>query len=173
MHEQYNVILIELKVLYLGIQRAEDQRDQISKELGDIKVQFVDMKIKLKDSMAEISKFGKVLEKVEDLVKKNNMEVAGINANSRKLFELVQYTSSPCTNCKGPTFCLDGQVVQNTPKQGTKIRAPKNTEYKAYGRQVKVLAGDIGVVDGSSRVTWKHAGALYWRDLPGFVYNCK
>ena len=170
MHEQYNVILIELKVLYLGIQRAEDQRDQISKDLGDIKIQFVDMKIKLQDSMAESFKLGKVLEKVEDLVKKNNMEV---NANSRKLVELVQYVTNPCTNCKGPTFCLDGQLVQNTPGQGTKIRAPKNTEIKVCGRQVKVLTDDIGVVDIISRVNWKHAGALYWSDLPGFVYNCK
>ena len=173
MHEQYNVILIELKVLYLGIQRAEDQRDQISKELGDIKIQFVDMKIKLKDSMAEISKLGKVLEKVEDLVKKNNMEV---NANSRKLVELVQYATNPCTNCKGPTLCLDGQVVHITPRQGTKIRAPKDIcSNDEYGQR-KVFADDIGTVNTGYKlpyVFWSKSGAQYCKDLSRFVYKCK
>ena len=123
-------------------QRAEDQRDQLSKEL-------VDMKNQLKDSKAEISKLVKVLEKVKDLVMKNNMEIACINTNSRKLVEFVQNVTNPCKNYKGSKFCLDGQVVGSIPRTGTVITAPKDTKYKDY-RGVQVSANDTGVVDNGN-----------------------
>jgi len=64
--------------------------------------------------------------KVEDLVMKNNMKLACINANSRKLVKFVQNVTNPCKNCKGPIFCLDGQVVGSIPGTGTIIKTPKN-----------------------------------------------
>ena len=164
----------QAQVFNLEKQRAADQRNQISKELEEIKIQFVDMKNQSKNAKAEISKLGDVLEKVV-------LEVAGINANSRKLVELVQYATNPCTNCKGPTSCLDGQVVGSIPGTGTIITAPKHIKYKDYrGGLVQVSANDTGVVDNGNPnydyrpiVMWNKLGFRYCDDFTGFVYNCK
>ena len=108
-------------------------------------------------------------------MKKKNMEVAGINANSRKLVDLVQYATNPCKNCKGPTFFLDGQIVRNTYTRDWN-QDQRTEEYwikDYYGVQVKVLSGNTGEKgDGyPTRVIWKHAGCQYCNDLTGFVYN--
>jgi len=93
--------------------------------------------------------------------------------SSRPLYNL----QDPCKNCKGPTVCLDGQVLLNTPGHGTMIRAVKDTSYIIKNTEVKVVADDFGTVDtvrwDSPVVKWNTLGNYFCDDFTEFVYKCK
>ena len=171
--------------LYLEIQHSEDQRIQfedVKKQLEDSKANYEDTKLQLEDtktmledSKTEISKFEK------------------------KLAEIVEYTKNPCKNCNGPTFCLDGNVVDCKPGNGTKIMALKDTysndEYGQHevcgfdiigiiGIGIFILVWSAKSVIGTTStfyvtlrryyyVSWSKSGAQYCKDLSRFVYKCK
>ena len=121
-------------------------------KLEDTKVQLEDTKAQLEDCKDEISKLEKKLVNIE-------------------------YAKNPCKNCKGPTVCLDGQVLFNAPVHGTMIRAVKDTFYRSRNVKVKVVADDFGIVDnvfyGSPVVKWNTCGNSFCDDFTGFVYKCK
>ena len=178
--------------LYLEIQHSEDQRIQfedVKKQLEDsmanyedTKLQLEDTKTMLEDSKANYEDTKLQLEDTKTMLEDSKTEISKFE---KKLAEIVEYTKNPCKNCNGPTFCLDGNVVDCKPGDGTKIMALKDTYSNDEYGQHKVFADDIGTVDISEYdpfydhpfnlpyVTWSKSGAEYCKDFSRFVYKCK
>ena len=152
---------------FLEIQSVEEQRSQfedVKKQLEDTKLQLDDKEIQLEDT--------------KTLLDNSKAEISELE---KKLVKMVEYSKDPCKNCKGPTVCLDGQFLHNTPEHGTMIRAVKDTSYFYFymrkNTEVKVGADDFGTVDtvqyGRPFVKWNTEGNCYCDDFTVFVYKCK
>jgi len=162
--------------------------DQLIKEMGNIRIQFQDMKKQMEDvkGQGEDTKIQLENTKTELNETKIQLEDTKIQLEysktktsklEKEIANKYEYTKDPCKNCNGSTFCLDGQVVRNTPGKGTKIRALKDTTWNSFGYQYRVPANDTGVVDRVDStlgpfVKWNTSGYIR-----GFcsrcVYNCK
>ena len=169
------------------LEDVKKQFEDVKKQLEDTKLQLEDTKLKLEDNKLKLDD-KKILfedtklqlddkeiqfEKTKTLLENSKAEISVLG---KKLAEI--YSKDPCKNCKGPTVCLDGQFLRNTPGHGTMIRAVKDTSYfNKNGTQVKVGADDFGTVDtvklGRPLVQWNTKGNLYCDDFTGFVYKCK
>ena len=129
--------MIEMKEIKAQLEVAKTLAEDFKAMYVDTKVQLKDTKTQLKDSKAEISELEK------------------------KLAKMVEYAKDPCKNCKGPTVCLDGKYLGNTPEHGTMIRA----------------SNDFGTVDtvqyGRPGVKWNTLGNRACEDFTKFVYKCK
>ena len=145
--------MIEMKEIKAQLEVTKTLAEDFKAMYEDTKVQLKDTKTQLEDSKAEISELEK------------------------KLAKMVEYAKDPCKNCKGPTVCLDGQYLRNTPEHGTMIRAVKDTSYWRNYSQVKVVADDFGTVDFegfySPGVKWNTSGNCLCDDFTVFVYKCK
>ena len=146
---------MEMKENKVKLEDTKTMLENVKDMYEDTKVQLKDTKTQLEDSKAEISELEK------------------------KLAEI--YAKDPCKNCKGPTVCLDGQYLRNTPEHGTMIRAVKDTSYynknAEVNYQVKAGADDFGTVDtvqwGRPVVKWNTRGNYYCADFTKYVYKCK
>jgi len=115
---------IQSKETNIKLEESKIKIEETKSQLDESKIQLEDTKIQLEYSKTKTSKLEK------------------------KLADIYEYnTKGPCKNCNGSTFCLDGQVVRNTPGKGTKIRALKDTTWKSFALQYRVHANDTGVVD--------------------------
>ena len=146
--------MIEMKEIKAQLEVTKTLAEDFKAMYEDTKVQLKDTKTQLEDSKAEISELEK------------------------KLAKMVEYAKDPCKNCKGPTVCLDGQFLRNTPEHGTMIRAVKDTSYyNKNGKKVKVNVGDFGTVDtvkwDRPFVQWNTLGYRPCNDFTVFVYKCK
>ena len=144
---------LQLEDTKIQLEVTKLQLEDNKLQLEDNKIQFEDSKTQLENSKAEISELEK------------------------KLAKMVEYSKDPCKNCKGPTVCLDGQVLRNTPGHGTMIRAVKDTFCRFKNDQVKVVSDDFGTVDtvnwDSTVVKWNTLGNYFCDDFTEFVYKCK
>ena len=159
---------IQLEDTKIQLKDTKIQLEETKIQLEDTKIQLEDAKIQLKDTKVQ-------LEDNKTMLEYSNTKISKLE---EKLVD-IELTQALCKNCNGLTFCLNGQVVRNTPGHRTKIRAIKNVIYKdRTGRQVQVPANDTGVV-GVNRnptygpvVRWNKSGAQYCHDFTGFVYCC-
>ena len=179
-----NVKYLLIFSFFLEIQSVEEQSSQfedIKKQFDDVKKQSEDTKIQLEDTKLQLEDNKLQLEdtKIQFEDSKTQLEnsKAEISELEKKLAKMVEYCKDPCKNCKGPTVCLDGQVLLNTPGHGTMIRAVKDTSYIIKNTEVKVVADDFGTVDtvnwGSTVVKWNTLGNYFCDDFTEFVYKCK
>ena len=156
---------------FLEIQSVEEQSSQFE----DVKKQFEDTKLQLEDTKLQLDDKEIQLEDTKTLLENSKAEI--ISELEKKLVKMVEYSKDPCKNCKGPTVCLDGQYLRNTPGHGTMIRAVKDTSYMFDKTQVKVGADDFGTVDtvqwGRPGVRWNTLGNHLCDDFTKFVYKCK
>ena len=158
--EDTETLLTNSKALY---EDTKVQLEDTKVQLEDTKVQFEDTKVQLEDTKAQ-------LEDCKDEISKLEKKLVNI-----------EYAKNPCKNCKGPTVCLDGQVLCGTPVHGTMIRAVKDTIFTLKknnkNTEVKLVADDFGTVDtvrwGRTVVKWNTLGNYLWNDFTGFVYKCK
>ena len=183
---------------FLEIQSVEEQRSQfedvkkqfedVKKQLEDVKKQFEDTKLQLDDTKLQSKNTKTLLEESNAMYEDTKVQLkdtktqledskAEISELEKKLAKMVEYAKDPCKNCKGPTVCLDGQYLRNTPEHGTMIRAVKDTSYMFDKIQIKVVADDFGTVDtvqyGRPFVKWNTEGNCYCDDFTVFVYKCK
>ena len=181
---------------FLEIQSVEEQSSQfedVKKQLEDVKKQFEDTKLQLEDNKLKLD--DKEIRLEDTKLKLDDKEIqledtktllenskAEISELEKKLAKMVEYSKDPCKNCKGPTVCLDGQYLRNTPEHGTMIRAVKDTSYMfnigpGLHVQYKVFADDFGTVYTkkwvSPFVKWNTLGNVYCDDFTKFVYKCK
>ena len=182
---------------FLEIQSVEEQRSQfedvkkqfedVKKQLEDVKKQYEDTKLQLDDTKLQSKNTKTLLEESNAMYEDTKVQLkdtktqledskAEISELEKKLAEI--YAKDPCKNCKGPTVCLDGQFLHNTPEHGTMIRAVRDTSYiNKNGTQVKVGADDFGTVDtvqwGRPGVKWNTRGNCLCDDFTVFVYKCK
>jgi len=148
------------------------QIQDIKKQMEDVKGQGEDTKIQLENTKTELNE-AKI--KLEDTKIQLEYSKTKTSKLEKELADIYEYTKDPCKKCNGSTFCLDGQVVRNTPGKGTKIRALKNkTWIRSFTR---VPANDTGVVvrvdpKYGAFVKWNTSG-VYNFGFRGCVYNCK
>ena len=187
---------------FLEIQSVEEQRSQfedvkkqfedVKKQLEDVKKQLEDTKLQLDDTKLQSKNTKTLLEESNAMYEDTKVQLkdsktqledskAEISELEKKLAKMVEYAKDPCKNCKGPTVCLDGQFLHNTPEHGTMIRAVKDTSYFYFymrkNTEVKVGADDFGTVDTvkwkSPFVKWNTLGNYACEDFTKFVYKCK
>ena len=154
------VFLFFLEIQSVQLEDTKLQSEDTKLQLEDTKLQLEDTKIQFEDSKTQLEN-----------------TKAEISELEKKLAKMVEYCKDPCKNCKGPTVCLDGQVLLNTPVHGTMIRAVKDTSYIINNTEVKVVADDFGTVDtvnwDRTGVKWNKSGSSYCDDFTEFVYKCK
>ena len=148
------------------------QFQDIKKQMEDVKGQGEDTKIQLENTKTELNETKIKLEDTKIQLEESKTKTSKLD---KKLADIYEYTKDPCKNCNGSTFCLDGQVVRNTPGKGIKIRALKDTTWNCFGNH-RVHANDTGVVDRvdpiyGTYIKWKKSGSN--NGFIGFVYNCK
>ena len=161
------------------------QFQDIKKQMEDVKGQLEDTKIQLENTKTELNEAKIKLEvtkiQLEDTKIQLGYSKTKTSKLEKKLEDIYEYTKDPCKNCNGSTFCLDGQVVRNTPGKGTKIRALKDTTIRLpSGSQFRIPANETEVVD---RVDPTHGALVKWNTLGysygfsgtcrRFVYNCE
>jgi len=148
--------------------QGEDTKIQLENtktELNETKIKFKDTKIQLKESKIQSKETNIKLEeskiKIEETksqLKETKIQLEDTKIQleysktktselEKKLGDIYEYTKDPCKNCNGSTFCLDGQVVRNTPGKGTKIRSLKDTTWNCSTTQLWVPANYSGVVE--------------------------
>ena len=189
----------ELNETKIQLEDTKIQLENTKTELNETKIKFKDTKIQLKESKIQSKETNIKLEeskiKIEET--KSQLDESKIQLEDtkiqleysktktskldKKLADIYEYTKDPCKNCNGSTFCLDGQVVRNTPGKGTKIRALKDTTIRLpSGSQFRIPANETEVVD---RVDPTHGALVKWNTLGysygfsgtcrRFVYNCE
>ena len=165
---------IELKDNMIEMKEIKAQLEVAKFE--DVKKQFEDVMKQLEDTKLQLDDKEIQLEDTKTLLENSKAEISEFE---KKLAEM--YSKDPCKNCKGPTVCLDGQFIRNTPEHGTMIRAVKDTSYiyknAEVNYQVKAGADDFGTVDtvqwGRPVVKWNTRGNYYCADFTKYVYKCK
>ena len=143
-------------------------------QLEDMKTMLENVKAMYEDTKVQIENNKSKLDDTNTLLKDSKAEISKLS----KKFADMEYAKDPCKNCKGPTFCLNGQVVGNKPENGTRITALKDTNCMFKGQsQVKVLADEFGTVDiyyyHYVGVNWNTLGVKFCDDFTSFVYKCK
>ena len=161
---------------FLEIQSVEEQSSQFE----DVKKQLDDTKLQSKNTKTQLEESNAMYEDTKVQLKDTKTQLEDFKAEISKLGKKLaeMYSKDPCKNCKGPTVCLDGQYLRNTPELGTMIRAVKDTSYiNRYGTQVKVGSDGFGTVDtvqyGRLFVKWNTSEPKYCDDFTVFVYKCK
>ena len=182
-----NVKYLLIFSFFLEIQSVEEQSsqfedikkqfDDVKKQSEDTKLQLEDTKLQLEDNKLQLEDTKIQFEDSKTQLENSKAEISELEKKLAKMVKMVEYCKDPCKNCKGPTVCLDGQVLLNTPGHGTMIRAVKDTSYIIKNTEVKVVADDFGTVDtvrwDSPVVKWNTLGNYFCDDFTEFVYKCK
>ena len=174
-----NVKYLLIFSFFLEIQSVEEQSSQfedIKKQFDDVKKQSEDTKLQLEDNKLQLEDTKIQFEDSKTQLENSKAEISELE---KKLAKMVEYCKDPCKNCKGPTVCLDGQVLHGTPGYGTMIRPDEDTSYMFNEDEVNVDADDFGTVGtlrwgaGGPVVNWNKLGSRICDDFTGFVYKCK
>ena len=160
----------------LQLEDTKKQSEDNKLQLEDTKLQLEDTKLQLEDTKLQLEDTKLQLEDTKLQLEDTKIQLVDTELE-KKLAKMVEYSKDPCKNCKGPTVCLDGQVLRGTPVHGTMIRAVKDTFCRFKNNQVKVVPDDFGTVDtvrwDRTVVKWKTSGNCSCDDFTGFVYKCK
>ena len=189
-----NIKYLLIFSFFLEIQSVEEQSSQfedIKKQFDDVKKQSEDTKLQLEDTKKQSEDTKLQLEDTKLQLEDTKLQLEDTKLQledtkiqlvdtelEKKLAKMVEYSKDPCKNCKGPTVCLDGQVLRGTPGYGTMIRAVEDTfGWFKNNTEVKVVADDFGTVGtvnwGSPVVKWNKSGSSFCDNFTGFVYKCK
>ncbi|XP_023331064.1 uncharacterized protein LOC111703375 [Eurytemora carolleeae] len=159
----------------IQLENTKTELNETKIKLEDTKIQLEDTKIQLENTKTELNETKIQLEDTKIQLEYSKTKTSKLE---KEIANKYEYTKDPCKNCNGSTFCLDGQVVRNTPGIGTKIRALKDTTWNSFGYQYRVHANDTGVVDRVDStlgpfIKWNTSGLSMDFIGTGFVYNCK
>ena len=167
---------LQLEDTKIKLEDAKLQLEDTKLQLEDTKIQLEDTKLQLEDNKLQLEDNKIQFEDSKTQLENSKAEISELE---KKLAKMVEYSKDPCKNCKGPTVCLDGQVLRNTPVHGTMIRAVRDSShyFRNITVKVKVVADDFGTVDTYSSaipvVKWNKSGSIYCNDFTRFVYKCK
>ena len=183
-----NVKYLLIFSFFLEIQSVEEQSsqfedikkqfDDVKKQSEDTKLQLEDTKLQLEDNKLQLEDTKIQFEDSKTQLENSKAEISELEKKLAKMVKMVEYCKDPCKNCKGPTVCLDGQVLRGAPGYGTMIRAVEDTiGFFKNNNEVKVVADDFGTVYidklGIPVVKWNKSGSRYFDDFTEFVYKCK
>ncbi|XP_023331061.1 uncharacterized protein LOC111703373 isoform X2 [Eurytemora carolleeae] len=181
----------ELNETKIQLEDSKIQLENTKTELNETKIKFEDTKIQLKESKIQSKETNIKLEeskiKIEET--KSQLDESKIQLEDtkiqleysktktskleKKLGDKYEYTKDPCKNCNGSTFCLDGQVIRNTPGKGTKIRALKGATFKGSTGTPYWVPADVHPSINPA-IDWNKLGySAGFNGTMGFVYNCK
>ena len=184
---ELNETKIQLQNTKTELNETKIQLQNTKTELNEAKIQSKETNIKLEESKIKIEDSKSQLDESKIQLKDTKIQLEYSKTKTskleKKLADIYEYTKDPCKNCNGSTFCLDGQVVRNTPGKGTKIRALKGATFKDYtGTQYRIPANVTGVVfsvhpsinPADPAIDWYNFRYSYgFIGAIGFVYNCK
>ncbi|XP_023334358.1 uncharacterized protein LOC111705891 [Eurytemora carolleeae] len=168
---------LQLDDTKIQLEDTKLQSEDTKLQLEDTKIQLEDTKLQLEDNKLQLDDTKIQFEDSKAQLENSKAEISELEKKLAKMVKMVEYCKDPCKNCKGPTVCLDGQVVLNTPGHGTMIRAVEDTSFIMKNAKVYVVAGDFGTVDtvhdDCPVVKWNKSGSRYCDYFGLFVYKCK
>ena len=159
-------IFEEMGNIRIQFQDMKRQMEDVKGQLEDTKIQLENTKIQLENTKTELNEAKIKLEDTKIQLEYSKTKTSKLDKKSADIYE---YTKDPCKNCNGSTFCLDGQVVPNTLEKGTKIRAPKNCTGFLHANDTGVVA----TVDPSCGPLVEWNKSRFFFSFSGCVYNCK